>query len=104
MKVEKLAKNGEKGQNCYPLSPGTELKTAADPATCIMLALEIQELQPATDHLLARTRRPFIHPVDFLRRPIGFEDLVGTFVRPLGRHLRERTRSLSRRLYQKHFA
>ena len=21
MKVEKLAKNGEKGQNCYPLSP-----------------------------------------------------------------------------------
>ena len=22
MEVEKLAKNGEKGQNCYPLSPG----------------------------------------------------------------------------------
>ena len=25
MKVEKLAKNGEKGQNCYPLSPGGAL-------------------------------------------------------------------------------
>ena len=24
MKVEKLAKNGEKGQNCYPLSPIVE--------------------------------------------------------------------------------
>jgi len=25
VKVEKLAKNGEKGQNCYPLSPGKNL-------------------------------------------------------------------------------
>ena len=27
MKVEKLAKNGEKGQNCYPLSPGRKERT-----------------------------------------------------------------------------
>ena len=29
MKVEKLAKNGEMGQNCYPLSPGLTPQEAA---------------------------------------------------------------------------
>ena len=31
MKVEKLAKNGEKGQNCYPLSPYQHCRTCRVP-------------------------------------------------------------------------
>ncbi len=37
-----------------PEPPGTEFKTAADPATGVMLALEIQEGKPATDTMRAR--------------------------------------------------
>jgi hypothetical protein len=46
VKVEKMAKNGEKGQNSQPLSPGTALRAALKCVICCIVPVYVSEGTP----------------------------------------------------------